>query len=395
MTLREVVALSLVSAYLLLQLPHFLFLTHAKEFRNLSQEKVSGYSENLSRFFPEIGTLVVANDKECMQFIDPVHRVFGTKILIQQVHFQEESTFLDHVRDEVLRGYQDSLPNFHSDEHKNAKIQQSKINNFFFLYQTYGEGKQWMKSLPDKIVFMEFFKSIIDIFEINRLSLGCPESHTDGGTQSETQDGRQDQVRCFVVGECGNGWFSVHNNETAHAIHIHDKYAVSGTIYIQSDDDSGRIFFVDSRMPLLYNPKESNTGRYSATSPTDEELFQRHQRSLWIKPKPGLLILFPSWLKHGVLPTRFSSVSSASRIAFSFNFRNYWFQTFDNSMLDLNRCTTKAMVDANTIGVYGRNREKELYEINLSSSFFSGALSHAHSNLLQSINPEDKYKHNK
>ncbi len=97
-------------------------------------------------------------------------------------------------------------------------------------------------------------------------------------------------------------WSSLHGNGSYHSPHHHKDSLLSGILYIDTPPGSGAVVFADPRGSL---PPFGTT--------------------LQIEPKPGNLILFPSWLMHSVLPT----LSRDPRISVSFNYNGQWEATSD------------------------------------------------------------------
>ena len=83
-----------------------------------------------------------------------------------------------------------------------------------------------------------------------------------------------------------------------HSGHIHPHSVISGTFYVAAPKWSGAIRFEDPRLPLMM------------AAP------QRPDSFVSIEPKPGLLLMWESWLRHEVLP----GSGSGERLSISFNF---------------------------------------------------------------------------
>ena len=85
-----------------------------------------------------------------------------------------------------------------------------------------------------------------------------------------------------------------------HAVHDHPNAAVAGVYYVSAPPGSGPICFYDPRdLPWLARDCERLT------------------------PKPGLLVLFPSWLRHSVGP----SFTDEPRISVAFNVLGSWLRS--------------------------------------------------------------------
>ena len=92
-----------------------------------------------------------------------------------------------------------------------------------------------------------------------------------------------------------NPWATVHDHCQAHLTHDHPKSMVSGVYYVKTPQGSGPITLYDARM--MFN------------------------EPIVIHPRPGELILFPSWLSHQVMPT---AVEGDQRMSIALNAPGYW-----------------------------------------------------------------------
>ena len=93
-------------------------------------------------------------------------------------------------------------------------------------------------------------------------------------------------------------WVNLLKSGGHHSGHIHPQAVVSGTFYVEVPDGSGPIRFEDPRLPLMM------------AAPPREGSF------VTIVPRPGLLLLWESWLRHEVL----AGSSRSERLSVSFNF---------------------------------------------------------------------------
>jgi uncharacterized protein (TIGR02466 family) len=83
-----------------------------------------------------------------------------------------------------------------------------------------------------------------------------------------------------------------------HSGHIHPHSILSGTFYVELPKGAGAIRFEDPRLPLMM------------AAPRRAETF------VTVEPRPGLLLLWESWLRHEVLP----GAGKGERLSVSFNF---------------------------------------------------------------------------
>jgi uncharacterized protein (TIGR02466 family) len=101
-------------------------------------------------------------------------------------------------------------------------------------------------------------------------------------------------------------WINVMKTGAIHAPHIHPHSVISGTYYVTAPPKSGAIRFEDPRLGLLMAaPPKKKTARPENRSFVD------------VTPKPGMLLLWESWLRHGVEPNS----ARGQRISVSFNYR--------------------------------------------------------------------------
>ena len=93
-------------------------------------------------------------------------------------------------------------------------------------------------------------------------------------------------------------WVNLLKNSGHHSGHIHPHSMISGTFYVEVPPGSGAIRFEDPRLPLMMAaPPRSGT-------------------FVTVQPRPGLLLLWESWLRHEVLP----GGGRGERLSISFNF---------------------------------------------------------------------------
>ena len=91
-------------------------------------------------------------------------------------------------------------------------------------------------------------------------------------------------------------WANLLKDGAQHSGHIHPHSIISGTLYVEVPAGAGAIRFEDPRLPLMM------------AAPPRSDSF------LSVEPRPGLLLMWESWLRHEVLPGR------GERLSISFNF---------------------------------------------------------------------------
>lgn len=100
-------------------------------------------------------------------------------------------------------------------------------------------------------------------------------------------------------------WINVMEKGAIHAPHIHPHSAISGTYYVTVPPKSGAIRFEDPRLAMMM------------AAPTKLPNARTDNRSFVdVSPKPGMLLLWESWLRHGVEP----NAARQKRISISFNY---------------------------------------------------------------------------
>ena len=100
-------------------------------------------------------------------------------------------------------------------------------------------------------------------------------------------------------------WVNLLKAAGHHSAHIHPHSIISGTLYVEVPAGSGAIRFEDPRLPLMM---AAPTRRPDAA----DELLP----FITVEPRPGLLLLWESWLRHEVLP----GSGRGERLSVSFNF---------------------------------------------------------------------------
>ena len=100
-------------------------------------------------------------------------------------------------------------------------------------------------------------------------------------------------------------WVNLLKGGGHHGGHIHPHSIISGTLYVEVPPGSGAIRFEDPRLPLMM------------AAPTRSPDAPEELRSfVTVQPRPGLLLLWESWLRHEVMP----GSGRGQRLSISFNF---------------------------------------------------------------------------
>jgi len=100
-------------------------------------------------------------------------------------------------------------------------------------------------------------------------------------------------------------WINVMDDGGVHGGHIHPHAAVSGTYYVALPKGASAIRFEDPRLPLMM------------AAPVRKQTARAHNKPfVTVEPKPGMLLLWESWLRHDV-PL---NDARGQRVSVSFNY---------------------------------------------------------------------------
>jgi uncharacterized protein (TIGR02466 family) len=100
-------------------------------------------------------------------------------------------------------------------------------------------------------------------------------------------------------------WVNILKPGGTHSGHIHPHSAISGTLYLDVPPGAGGIRFEDPRLPQMM---AAPLRRDDAPEPL--------RPFVTIAPKPGMILLWESWLRHEVE----ANGAKAERISISFNY---------------------------------------------------------------------------
>jgi len=108
--------------------------------------------------------------------------------------------------------------------------------------------------------------------------------------------------------ELATCWAIVNSKLASNVVHCHPNSFLSGVYYVNVTEESGDIFFQDPRQGA------------NMTSCPVTEFTPWTIRQVTYRPRPGVMLIFPSWLYHGVEP----NLTETPRVSLSFNFRLKW-----------------------------------------------------------------------
>ncbi len=100
-------------------------------------------------------------------------------------------------------------------------------------------------------------------------------------------------------------WINILEPGGQHAAHIHPHSVISGTYYVDVPEGAAAIRFEDPRHALMM-----------AAPPRRRRAGRENQPFVTLAPKPGLLLLWESWLRHDVPVNR----AAEPRLSVSFNY---------------------------------------------------------------------------
>ena len=100
-------------------------------------------------------------------------------------------------------------------------------------------------------------------------------------------------------------WVNLLKSGGHHTAHIHPHSIISGTFYVEAPPGSGAIRFEDPRLPMMMAAPQRN-----------DDAPESLRSFVTIEPRPGMLLLWESFLRHEVLP----GAGKSERLSISFNF---------------------------------------------------------------------------
>jgi len=100
-------------------------------------------------------------------------------------------------------------------------------------------------------------------------------------------------------------WVNLLKGGGHHSAHIHPHSILSGTLYVEAPPGSGAIRFEDPRLVQMMAAPVRRKDAPEGLGPF-----------VTVEPRPGLLLMWESWLRHEVLP----GTGRGERLSISFNF---------------------------------------------------------------------------
>lgn len=112
----------------------------------------------------------------------------------------------------------------------------------------------------------------------------------------DLQDGHLEMSSC---------WVNIMPTNTVHSLHLHPLSVLSGTYYVDIPRGASSIKFEDPRLASLM-----------AAPPKRDGARPRNQQFVSLKPEPGQVVMWESWLRHEVPP----NAARGDRVSISFNY---------------------------------------------------------------------------
>ena len=165
-------------------------------------------------------------------------------------------------------------------------------NNAFFHWQDAGAYEEHLKASKPVAALERHFTLLADRF----LRLNGVRGGLRGAARAHARAaGERMDVAAFSRIDA---WGTVHRGCIGHDWHVHPQTTVSGVFYATMPEGAGGLVFKDMR--YLKGAVQQ----------------QVHE----VKPLPGHMLLFPSWLEHRVAPTPVSD----NRVTLAFNIGESW-----------------------------------------------------------------------
>ena len=100
-------------------------------------------------------------------------------------------------------------------------------------------------------------------------------------------------------------WVNILGEGGHHSGHIHPGSVISGTYYVAVPEGAGRIKYEDPRLAMMM-----------AAPQLRDDAPEEARRFVYVQPREGHCLLWESWLRHEVMPSR----TEEARISVSFNY---------------------------------------------------------------------------
>jgi uncharacterized protein (TIGR02466 family) len=106
-----------------------------------------------------------------------------------------------------------------------------------------------------------------------------------------------------------NMWVNINQKHDFNKLHDHPNCILSGVFYVSAPDNCGKIFFKNPNPLVKHYINRKFILEHNHLTSGD----------WWFQPQDGMILIFPSWLEHFVLPNE----SDSDRISIAFNTKIY------------------------------------------------------------------------
>lgn len=106
-----------------------------------------------------------------------------------------------------------------------------------------------------------------------------------------------------------NIWVNINQKHDFNKLHDHPNSILSGVFYVSAPDNCGKIFFKNPNPLVKHYINRKFILEHNHLTSGD----------WWFQPQDGMILIFPSWLEHFVLPNE----SDSDRISIAFNTKIY------------------------------------------------------------------------
>lgn len=100
-------------------------------------------------------------------------------------------------------------------------------------------------------------------------------------------------------------WVNILKPGAGHTSHIHPHSVISGTVYVAVPPGASALKIEDPRLPMMM-----------AAPPRRKDAPEAEQAFVYLKPQPGTIFMWESWLRHEVTTNR----ARSNRVSVSFNY---------------------------------------------------------------------------
>ena len=188
-------------------------------------------------------------------------------------------------------------------ENKSCSESPGNLNDNFFEFQMYGGYDEYLAHLTEFKVFELAAFYMHDLFADHSDTNTLPISEL---YQKVVDNGEAEDLEDAYNLLAPKAWVTVQTQCSCHLEHDHFGAGLSGVYYVRMPQHSGGI--------AIHDPRSN------------------WHEDIILYPKEGEFIMFPSWLRHNVLPT--NGPPDDPRISIAWNTYGSWEQTNNNQILN-------------------------------------------------------------